>query len=163
MTVLVNNPGDECFMQVFPVDNSGVLMEDRSITVKVPKRAGQGPSWEFEGILKLEELTRDKNRNISLVNISLTSIRPATRLRIKFPVEDSRARIVGLRFDESQLNWPWEHRSRFTLADKSWDVDSIMFSFDPTKLLPARLQNRVVRVIDDCGSSVLLEIMGSRP
>lgn len=163
MTVLVNNPGDECSMQVVPVDNSGVLMEDRSITLKIPRRVGQGPSWEFEGILKLEELTRDKNRNIALLNISLTSIRPATRLRIKFPVEESRARIVGLRFDESQLNWPWEHRSRFTLADKSWDVDSIMFSFDPTKLLPARLQNRVVRVIDDCGSSVLLEIMGSRP
>ncbi|MBI5248498.1 MAG: hypothetical protein HY912_03290 [Desulfomonile tiedjei] len=161
MTVLVDNPGSESSMQVFPLDGSGLPSDHRTITLKIPQRAGQHLSWEFEGIPNLEERTGKKRHNIAALNIDLTSMHPATRLRLRFPPGNSPARIIGIRFDDSQLNWPWEHRAQLIVTDKSWDIGAMVFSFDPVKILPESLQRSDVRVINDCGSSVLLEIVAS--
>lgn len=159
MTVLVDNPGGESWMRVSPLDDSGQPSEQLTISVSIPPRSGQGVSWQFEGEPDLAERTGYRHSNSVALKIDLDSLKGARRLRLLFPVWNSPVRIVGLRFDDSHLNWPWEHKARLSVTGRSWEFGTTSFSFDPTHMLPKTLQERPVRVINDCGSSVLLEIL----
>ncbi len=162
MKVIIDNPGDECVMRVSPFDGSGQPSEHRTISLKIPKRVGQQVSWEFEGTPDLKETIGHKDTRPETLTIDLASIQAASKLRLSFPIWNSRARILSLTFDDSRLNWPWEHKARLLITGKSWDIGTMRFSFDPAKMLPESLQHYSARVIDDCGSSVLLEIQPSQ-
>lgn len=158
LSVLVDNPGDSCSMEVTPVEETGRLLKDRAVSLPLP---GPTFSWLVEGGYDMPSGMGHTNTNITPLTVDLAAMGSVTRLRLAFPMWDNRVRIKGLRFDNSRLNWPWEHRAELLIEDKSCDVGPMRFSFDPQSLLPDRLRRRPVRVINDCGTSVLLEIMPS--
>jgi hypothetical protein len=158
LTVTVENPGDSCSVLVSPVDDIGRSREDRAVSLPIP---GVTVSWLYDSPLDVESSLGRGNGKKTTLTVDLAPMRDTNRLRLQFPLQGSRVRIVGLRFDHSRLNWPWEHRARLVITDKAWEIGAMNFSFDPQELLPARLRHRPVTVIDDCGSSVLAEIMPS--
>ncbi len=148
-------------MQVSPINDLGQPAEHSSISLNIPERFGQRVSYGFEGTPNLGPRTGEQQANATTLKIDLAAMKPVERLRLGFPTWNSRARIIGLRFDDSQLNWPWDHKARLIIADSTCEVGTMVFSFDPAKILPKTLQHRSVRVVNDCGSSVLLEIIPS--
>lgn len=164
MTVMVDNPGGACVMRAYSIDGTGLTLESSAVSLNIPERSGQPISWVFEGTLDMEDRTWSRTSSAVALKVDLESLHPVNgRLRLKFPIWNSRARIVGLKFDDSQLNWPWEHKARLVITDKSWDVGSMEYSFDPAKILPKRLQHSSVKVLSDCGSSVLMKIVDHLP
>lgn len=161
MTLVVDNSGSTCSMSVSPIGPSGQPSEQRTISLDIPARWGQQVSYNFEGTPNLGPRTDYDRRNAAILTIDISSMQPAAGLRLGFPTWNSRVRIVGLRFDDSKLNWPWDHRARVIVPDSSCQGGVMTFSFDPAQILPKTLRNNSVRVIDDCGSSVLLEIIPS--
>jgi hypothetical protein len=161
MTLIVDNQGRACSMRVSPIDASEQPSEHRSISLDIPARWSQGASYNFEGTPNLGPTTDYEHRNAAILKVNIASMLPAAGLRISFPTWNSRARIVGLRFDDSKLNWPWDHKSRLIVAENSCQGGGMAFSFDPAQILPKTIRHNSVRVIDDCGSSVLLEIIPS--
>jgi hypothetical protein len=159
MTLVVDNSGSTCSMIVSPIGSSGQPSEQRTISLDIPARWEQQVSYNFEGTPNLGPRTDYDRRNAAILTIDISSMQPAAGLRLGFPTWNSRVRIVGLRFDDSKLNWPWEHKARVIVPDSSCQGGVMAFSFDPAQILPKTLRNNSVRVIDDCGSSVLLEII----
>jgi len=80
------------------------------------------------------------------------------RLRLVFSGWKSTARLAGLSFDHSSHNWPWDQKALLTLMHKKWEVGKMTFSFDPARILPEPVNGREIKVLDDCGGSVLFEI-----
>jgi hypothetical protein len=158
MSVMIENPGTACTMRVSSVNDSGVPLEHPTVVLKIPERSGVSASNEFKGTPDLGLTTDRHHSTATTFKIDLARMRPASRLRLSFPAWNSRARIVGIRFDNSRLNWPWGQKARLIVADDSWRVGITTYSFDPARILPKPLRHNKVKVLNDCGSSVLLEI-----
>ncbi len=79
-------------------------------------------------------------------------------LRLTLPGGRAELLIGGIVFDDSPLHWPWEQKTEMTLHAKSPETGEVKLDFDPAGLLPKPLTARGVRVLDDRGSSVLLEL-----
>jgi hypothetical protein len=161
MTVFVNNSGCSCAMLVSPINESGQPSEERTISFNVPARSDQRYCAEFEGTPDLGPRTGRKGQDTKSFKIDLRSI-PALRFRLRFPTWNSQATIVGLHFDDSQLNWPWDSKGRLIIPDPAREAGTMVFSFDPEKIIPTTLRERSVTVVNDSGSSVLLELQPLR-
>ena len=79
------------------------------------------------------------------------------RLRILLPGGAPRYQIQGIIFGEDRLLWPWSQKANLTLMPRE-QLPAITVSFDPADILPAPLNTRAVRVLDDQGSSVLFQL-----
>jgi hypothetical protein len=158
MTLVVDNPGSECSISISPIEASGQPFENRTSSLDVPARPVQQASLNFDGTPNLGPKTDREYRNATVLQVDVAAMQPATGARLTFS-RHSRARIVALRFDGSELNWPWDHKARLVITDNSCQGGVMVFSFDPAKILPETVQYESLKVLNDCGSSVLLEIM----
>ncbi|MBI5570143.1 MAG: hypothetical protein HY914_09380 [Desulfomonile tiedjei] len=94
------------------------------------------------------------------IDLDFTSVPEAKRFRLVFPTGASRGYgIDAIVFGpETNLHWPWNERAAVIFMPRDCCAGPIRVSFDPVNLLPEPLRQRKVTVLDDCGSSVLLEI-----
>lgn len=162
MTLILDNPESICSMYVSPLNSSGLPDQHRTVTVKISSASTKRIPCESERTSDIVHRSDNQERKAVVLEIDVTGMQPAEGLRLFFPTSSkSRAEIMGLRFDDSKLNWPWDHRARLMVADNSCGIGTMTFSFDPVRILPQKMQNSLVRVIDDCGSSVLLEVSHS--
>jgi hypothetical protein len=80
------------------------------------------------------------------------------RFRLVFPPGAPDYQIGGLAFGEEVLNWPWAQRATLTAKPRNPGNPEITVSFDPRTLLPPPLNEKKISVLDDSGSSVLLQL-----
>ena len=94
--------------------------------------------------------------------LELTPRKPSTegRFRIGLPSGEPKFLIAGIKFGEEKLHWPWKQRAEITFMPKTGSNNPISISFDPRKLLPPPLNQKNIKVLNDDGSSVLVEILG---
>lgn len=69
------------------------------------------------------------------------------------------ATLSGLRIENSETHWPWGQGVEFVtrLKRDSWKVET--YHFDLTESLPPSLRDRQLKVVDDQGTNVLVELM----
>ncbi|MCE5333058.1 MAG: hypothetical protein LLG06_00555 [Desulfobacteraceae bacterium] len=83
-----------------------------------------------------------------------------TGIRLVFPDGGSRMLLGGIAFGRGGLLWPWAAGAKMHFMPKSAWGERISVSFDPADLIPEPLNRRQVTVLDDRGSSVLVQIDG---
>jgi hypothetical protein len=134
LRIKIDNPGDESLMEVAPVDQEGKLVARSRQVLKVPAR------WS------------------GWLTIDLSPMPSGAPVRLLFPREADKFQVAGLTFGEDSHLWPWAQKALLTFQPRNDPNGPITVSFDPAKLLPAQLQGRPITVLDDRGSSVLLEL-----
>jgi hypothetical protein len=92
------------------------------------------------------------------LEIPLEELGTENRLRLLFPGGDSPFLLGGLTFGHDPLLWPWAQKAQMTLLPKAAPCRPITVSFDPADLLPAPLRQNNITILDDRGSSVLMEV-----
>jgi hypothetical protein len=83
---------------------------------------------------------------------------PPPRFRLLFPAASPDYQISGLAFGDETLNWPWAQRATLTAKPREPAAPAITVSFDARTLLPPPLNQKKLRVLNDTGSSVLLQL-----
>ena len=134
LRINIDNPGDESALEVVWVDQEGKPLDQHRQVVKVPARR---TGW---------------------LTVDLADMPPEGSIRLMFPREDDKFKVAALTFGEDRLHWPWAQKARLTFQPRYDTTGPITVSFDPKRLLPEELQARPVTVLDDRGSSVLLEL-----
>jgi hypothetical protein len=67
--------------------------------------------------------------------------------------------VGGIIFGEDSHHWPWAQKALLTFQPRDdCCTGPITVSFDPAALLPEPVNTRRITVLDDRGSSVLLEL-----
>jgi hypothetical protein len=133
LKIRVMNPGEKATLTLTPLSPQGEVLQSQQLTATVPAH------WSGWLSLDLGQTTAGR------------------RFRLGFPGAPD-YQISGLVFGEEHHNWPWEQQA--ILRAKPWAANApeITVSFDPRKLLPAPLDQRKISVLDDTGSSVLLQL-----
>jgi hypothetical protein len=134
LRLLIDNPRGPAVLEVAPLDSQGKPLEKFRRVLKIPAH--------WSGALTVE----------------LGALPPKAPLRLIFPRESDRYQISGLTFGEDHLRWPWAHNATLTFQPRNGCDQPITLSFDPAALLPEQLRARRITVLDDRGSSVLLEL-----
>ena len=130
----IENPGDESVLETVPFDQEGKPLDQYRHVLKVPAR------WS------------------GWLTVDLTALPSGAPLRLIFPRDSDKFQVAGLTFGEDRLRWPWAQKALLTFQPRYDWTGPITVSFDPKKLLPEQLRERQVTVLDDRGSSVLLEL-----
>jgi hypothetical protein len=130
----IENPGDESVLEIAPTGQEGKLIDQYRQVLKVPAR------WS------------------GWLTVDLTAMPPGSPLRLIFPRDADKFQVAGLTFGEDRLRWPWAQKALLTFQPRNDCPGPITVSFDPKALLPEQLWGRQVAVLDDRGSSVLLEL-----
>lgn len=158
-----DNPDLECPFQVIPVGESDELLTDLAITKTIPGRGKDHIKEEYEGESVKKGRVLGKSRNMTTMDVDLEPFAGrARRLRLILNEWKPTARLAGVGFDDSPLHWPWDHKARIVLMHKKYEVGKLTFSFDPALMLPDPINRRDIKVLDDCGGSVLLHIEPAR-
>lgn len=134
LTIFIHNPGKASAMELVPGRQGGDWLWERKMISPIP--AG------WSGRLELD----------------LKGTPEARRLRLQFPPGTPSYEIGGLVFGRDPLNWPWAQRAKVIAQPKGAEIGAFTLSFDPADLLPPPLNRKYIKVLDDEGSSVLLEI-----
>jgi len=134
LRLYIDNPHEEAFLEIVSNHQKGASFDERRQVLKIPARRS---GW----------LTAD-----------LGAMSPNSPIRLIFPRESDRYRIGGLTFGEDRLHWPWAQKSLLTFQPRNECNGPVTVSFDPAALLPEQLKGRRITVLDDRGSSVLLEL-----
>lgn len=134
LRLFLENPKDRGLLEIVPLDPGGAPLRDRRREIQVPAR--------FQGWLTAD----------------LNPLPPGATLMIGFPRETDRFSLGGLTFGESQRRWPWAQKAQLTFHPREGGSPPFTVSFDPRDLLPEPLRTRSVTVLDDQGSTVLLEL-----
>jgi hypothetical protein len=90
--------------------------------------------------------------------VDLAKMPPEAPLRLIFPYNSDKLKIGGLTFGVDRLHWPWAQKALLSFQPRHECTGPLTVSFDPAALLPAQLRGRQITVMDDRGSSVLLEL-----
>jgi hypothetical protein len=90
--------------------------------------------------------------------IDLSQMTPTRRFRLVFPGGGSYYLVSGLVFGEEAHNWPWAQRATLLAKPRGMGGEAISVSFDARKMLPPPLNQRNISILDDSGSSVLLQL-----
>jgi hypothetical protein len=130
----IDNPGDESVLEIAPLDQGGKPLDRYRQVLKVP---AHWSGW---------------------LTIDLQATPPGSALRLTFPREADRFQVAGLTFGEDKLRWPWTKKALLTFQPRYDSTGPITVSYDPKNLLPQVFRSRQVTVLDDRGSSVLLEL-----
>ncbi len=138
LRILINNPGN-------------------SLTLELLRKDCYSCSPPFSGTKK----TVPANWQ-GWLNFPIREGRTGDSYRILLPFGNSAASIGGVTFENSSLHWPWARQASLVLQGRHTGTGRVHLSFNPPDLLPEELQNRPVEVIDDMGSSVLLQL-GPQP
>ncbi|MFW6122830.1 MAG: hypothetical protein ACOC6L_01170 [Thermodesulfobacteriota bacterium] len=134
LRLYLDNPGGESELEVVPLDPGGELQERYRQSLKIPARQSV---W---------------------LEVNLAAWPAHSAIRLIFPPKSDRYRVGGITFGKSTLHWPWAQKARLTFQPRQDCASPITVSFDPAALLPESMKNRQVTVLDDRGSSVLLEL-----
>jgi len=134
LRLYIDNPGGDSSLAVVPLNPEGEPLKKYRQVLKIPARQS--------GWLEVELAAQPANSPVRLI----------------FPRESDRYRLGGITFGQSSHHWPWNHKARLTFQPRKACTGPITVSFDPRALLPEPLQNRQLTVLDDRGSSVLLEL-----
>ncbi len=154
-----NNPETECRFQLIPIGESDEPLTDLGITKIIPGRAVDRIKAEYEGASGRMGRVFGKTRKLTRIDVDLESFAGrARRLRLILTDWKPTARLAGVSFDDSPLHWPWDHRARLIFMHKEWEVGKLIFSFDPALILPDPVNRKEIKVLNDCGGSVLFQI-----
>ena len=134
LRINIDNPGDESVLEAALVDQEGKPLDRHRQTLKVP---GRWSGW---------------------LTVDLADMPPDGSVRLLFPREADKFKVAALTFGEDRLHWPWSQKALLTFQPRYDTTGPITVSFDPKHLLPEELRARPVTVLDDRGSSVLLEL-----
>lgn len=130
----IENPRGRAVLEVVPLNPTGEPLDQHRQVVQIPAR------WS------------------GWLTVDLTPMPPGSPLRLVFPREQDRYQLGGLTFDENHLSWPWAQKALLTFQPRDGRTEAFTVSFDPANLLPEPLKGRQVSVLDDRGSSVLLQL-----
>ncbi len=134
LRIFFDNPRGEALLEVVPLNAQGRPLDHQRRSLSIPAR---WRGWQ---------------------SLDLGSLPPHTSLRLLFPRDSDRCQIGGLTFGEDGLHWPWAQKALLTFQPRENGGGPITVSFDPAALLPEPLRSRRITVLDDKGSSVLLEL-----
>ena len=93
-----------------------------------------------------------------VLTVDLTTMPPVSAFRISFPRGQDHYQLAGITFGKDSLNWPWAQKAQLTFYPRSGETRPFSISFDLEALLPGPLKKHQVIVLDDRGSSVLLQL-----
>ena len=134
LRLYVKSEGDSAEIEVVPLDRCGKLLRGASATATVP---GGSSGW---------------------IDLDISGAREATRFRIARVGGSSKFGIGGITFGRDRLMWPWAQKAELAVAQHDDGSNPVVVRFDPSGMVPFPLNGRRVTVLDDHGSSVLLEI-----
>jgi hypothetical protein len=120
---------------MIPVGPQGELRNERQVRASIPARWS---GW------------------ITLGTIEATG--EAHRFRIVFPEGRPPYQMGGVVFGEDGHRWPWAQKTSLILMAKNPETGRVELNFDPAALLPWPLNQHAIEVVEDGGSSVLLQI-----
>lgn len=157
--LLVRNENQPCVVRCVPLFDTLEPRYDLQLEQQLPTNAARSDLQEAEGRQTLEKraLHLSDSRPAS-VEFDLRNLPEAKRFRIIIGGWRPQVEITGIRFDDSRLHWPWEHKARVAVMHRTWEAGEMIFSFDPSLLLPTVLRKDSVQVMNDCGSSVLMRL-----
>lgn len=133
LKIKIDNPEGPAALAVVPVSESGTLLPRYQITAPVPAR------WS------------------GWVTLDLAACPEVTRFRILLPPGAPGYHLSGMIFGEDRFLWPWTQKADLTLRPRE-GAPEVTVSFDPAALLPPPLRSAKVSILDDYGSSVLLQL-----
>lgn len=134
LNIRLENQGEKSVVLLAPLSPKGELLREKHLTTTVPAH--------WSGWLRLD----------------LTQMPAAQRFRLVFPAGAPDYRLSGLTFGEETHNWPWTQRATMTAKPRDTGSPDITVSFDPRTLLPHPLNQKKISILDDTGSSVLLQL-----
>jgi hypothetical protein len=159
LRVLVRNEAEPCMIRCVPVVNACEPRYDLLLEQKVSASVIRGEGQEFEGRQNLEKRVVGLGEpRSSSIQFDLTAFPEVKRFRIMVGGWRPQVQITGIHFDDSRLRWPWDHKADLTVMHRTWEAGEMTFTFDPARLLPPSLSRDSIRVINDCGSSVLMRL-----
>jgi len=130
----IDNPGGDAVMEIVPLDHEGKPLEQYRQKLQIPERRS---GW---------------------LSVDLAAMPPYASVRLRFPRDSDKFSLSGLTFGEDRHRWPWAQKALLTFQPRTDATGPVTVSFDPAVLLPPPLRNRQISVLDDRGSSVLLEL-----
>jgi hypothetical protein len=134
MRIHIENPQGVRVMVIAPLDKEGKPLDQYRQVLDIPAhRSG----W---------------------LTVDLAKMPPEAPVRLMFPYDPGKLQISGLTFGEDRLHWPWAQKALLSFQPRNDSSGPITVSFDPAALLPEQLRGRQITVMDDRGSSVLLEL-----
>ena len=133
LKIKLNNPGGPSALDVIPVASDQTLLQSRKISAPVP---AHWSGW---------------------ISLNLATSPGVNRFRISLPAGTPPYQIQGLVFGEDPRLWPWSQKADLTLMPRT-GPPAVTVSFDPAAILPAPLSSLPITVLDDHGSSVLLQL-----
>lgn len=134
LRLLIENPGADTVMEIAPLNPEDKPLDQYRQVLKVPAH--------WSGWLRVD----------------LAAMPSDAPLRLLLPRDSDKFRLGGLTFGEGQLRWPWAQKALLTFQPRNDCTGPVTVSFDPGALLPEQLRGRRIAVLDDRGSSVLLEL-----
>lgn len=134
LRIYIENPKGEAVLEVLPIGPGGEPLEKYRQGLKIP---GRRSGW---------------------LTVDLAALPAHSPVRLIFPRESDQFLVGGITFGEGPHRWPWAQKARLTFQPRHDCTGPITVSFDPAALLPEPLRNRRPTVLDDRGSSVLLEL-----
>ena len=133
LKIKINNPGEASEFDLIPVAADRTLLSSQKISAPVP---AHWSGW---------------------VSLNLPASPEVNRFRILLPGGKPRFQIQGMVLGEDPRLWPWSQKAGLTLMPRAGNPE-ITVSFDPGDILPAPLNRLPITVLDDQGSSVLLQL-----
>jgi len=130
----IENPGGPAVLEVVPLNRAGEPLDQYRQVLQVPAR------WSGRLPVELAAMPSDAS------------------LRLVFPREKDLIQLGGLTFGKDRLHWPWAQKALLTFQPRHDCTGPVTVSFDPAALLPEPLQGNQITVLNDRGSSVLLEL-----
>ena len=132
--LLVKNTGPAVPLTVLPLGQSGNPEDATAATTTVP------------------------NHYSGWIDLPCPGTRETTKFRIVMPARGSGLAVGGVSFDNGPLHWPWSQKAELTFMPMNTAQRPLSVSFDPARLLPEPLTKKDITVLDDSGSTVLLEL-----
>ncbi len=129
----IDNPRREAVLEAVPLTPEGKPLDQYRQVFKIQ------PAWS------------------GWIQVDLAGMPPDAAIRLIFPREVDKYQIKRINFGEDRLHWPWAQKASMTFHPRDF-AHPVTVSFDPAALLPEQLRQRQITVVDDRGSSVLMEL-----
>ena len=132
--LLVKNNGPAATVTVFPIGQSATRPTEPATQIVAPPNYSDWLDLPCPGTVE------------------------TNRYRIVLPPNSPDLAIGGISFGNGPLHWPWSQKANLILMPRDTGERPLSVSFDPAELLPEPLRRKSITVLDDGGSSVLLEL-----
>jgi hypothetical protein len=130
----LENPGGAAVLEVAPLNPGGQPLDQYRHVLPIPAH------WSGQ------------------LTVDLAAMPPDSPVRLIFPRKFDKYLVSGIAFGEDSHRWPWAQKARLTFQPRNDGAGPITVRFDPAALLPEPLKSQRITVLDDRGSTVLLEL-----